>query len=191
MRCGKLLEKGEIEYCRDCKKTVHSFDRGRALYVYNDTVKAAITRFKFGNRPEYAGYFGEQTTSHLEDFIMNSRPDAIVPVPVSKEKLKRRGYNQAELLARQISSRTGIPVNTSMVTRIQDTTPMKELGRAERMKNLKGVFKVGVIDVECRNVLVVDDIYTTGSTMDAMADVLKQNGVERVFFVTLAAGISV
>ena len=179
MRCGKLLEKGEIEYCRDCKKTVHSFDRGRALYVYNDTVKAAITRFKFGNRP------------HLGDFIMNSRPDAIVPVPVSKEKLKRRGYNQAELLARQISSRTGIPVNTSMVTRIQDTTPMKELGRAERMKNLKGVFKVGVIDVECRNVLVVDDIYTTGSTMDAMADVLKQNGVERVFFVTLAAGISV
>ncbi len=125
---------------------------------------------------------------HLRGFFENCRPSCLIPVPVSAAKLKKRGYDQAEVLASAISENTGIPVLKNYVIRCRDTLPMKELSRNERMKNLRGAFKITAHDVKCRSVMIVDDIYTTGSTMDALAAVLKEEGVEVVYFVTLAAG---
>lgn len=191
MKCGKPLLRKASEYCKDCQRTGHSFTRGRALYVYGDAVRGSITRFKYHNRREYAEYYGYDMARHLGRFIRDCRPECLIPVPISDAKRAKRGYNQAELIAGQISRCTGIPVNNSMVVRTRDTAPMKELTRTERMKNLKGAFKIAVHDVKYRSVMIVDDIYTTGSTMDAMADMLKAHGVREVYFITLAAGIPV
>lgn len=191
LKCGKKLLDNEREYCRDCMHTVHLFERGRSLYVYNGNVRAAITRFKFRGRKEYSDFFGRDMVKHLGSFIIRCHPDIIIPVPVSKEKMKKRGYNQSELLAESISEQTGIPVNRTLIIRIKNTPPMKELSRIERMKNLKGAFKINVHDVKCRNVLIVDDIYTTGSTIDAMTEELKKAGIQNVYFVALAAGSAV
>lgn len=191
MKCGKPLSGSNAEYCRDCLHTGHRFIRGRGLYVYNDEVRASITRFKYHGRREYADYYGYDMVRQLGAFIAGCRPDCLVPVPVSKEKLKKRGYNQAELIADSISARTGIPVEKGLMIRIRDTLPMKELNRTERMKNLKGAFKISSHDVKCRNVIIVDDIYTTGSTMDAAADVLKDAGADKINFITLAEGTPV
>lgn len=188
MKCGKPLLKQDDEYCRDCLKTKHLFTKGRSLYVYGGDVRESISRFKFHGRREYADFYGHDIITHLGSFINWSRADIIIPVPISKEKMEQRGYNQADLIAERISSYTGIPVESSLVTRIRNTSPMKELTRTERMKNLKGAFKIGAIDVKCRNVLIVDDIYTTGSTLDAIACELKKAGVDNVFFITLASG---
>ncbi|MBQ4482018.1 MAG: ComF family protein [Lachnospiraceae bacterium] len=188
MKCGKLLAKGDREYCTDCRSTEHLFRRGRALYVYNDMTRGAITRLKYHGRREYADYFGHDISDRLGNYLSGCRPDVLVPVPVSDEKLRSRGYNQAKLLADALSSHTGIPVEDSLVVRCKNTKPMKELTRIERMKNLKGAFKKGAHDVKCRNVMIVDDIYTTGSTIDAVSVVLKAAGAENVFYVTLAAG---
>ncbi len=188
MKCGKPLVSGDREYCSDCRSTEHLFRRGRALYVYNDMARGAITRLKYHGRREYADYFGYDISAELGKFISGCRPDILVPVPVSEEKLKSRGYNQAKLLAEAVSLHTGIPVEDSLVQRCRNTRPMKELTRIERMKNLKGAFKKGVHDVKCRNVMIVDDIYTTGSTVDAVSAVLKAAGAENVFCVVLAAG---
>ena len=188
LKCGKKLLDNEREYCRDCMCTVHHFARGRSLYVYSGNVRSAITRFKYHGRKEYSEFFGRDLAKHLGSFIKKCHPDIIIPVPVSREKMKKRGYNQSELLAEKISEQMGIPVDRTLITRIKNTPPMKELSRIERMKNLKGAFKINVHDVKCRNVLIVDDIYITGSTIDAMAEELKKTGTQNVYFVALAAG---
>ena len=179
------------EYCRDCTHTQHAFIRGRGLYVYNDEVRASITRFKYHGRREYADYYGYDIVKHLGAFIRSCEPDCLIPVPLSKEKLKKRGYNQAEIIADSISGHTGIPVENNYIIRSRDTPPMKELTRMERMKNLKGAFKISPHDVKCRNVIIVDDIYTTGSTMDAVAVVLKEAGAKNIYSVALAEGTPV
>ena len=191
MKCGKPLLDTDSEYCGDCKRTVHLFKRGRALYVYNKAVRASITRFKYHNRREYATFYGRVMAERLGGFIASCHADCLIPVPISKEKLEKRGYNQAELLAKSISDHTGIPIDGGLITRVRDTSAMKELTRTERMKNLKGAFKITSHVVKCRNVIIIDDIYTTGSTIDAMTEVLKKAGAENVYFVTLAAGVPV
>ena len=92
MKCGKPLVSGDREYCSDCRSTEHLFRRGRALYVYNDMARGAITRLKYHGRREYADYFGYDISAELGKFISGCRPDILVPVPVSEEKLKSRGY---------------------------------------------------------------------------------------------------
>ena len=191
MKCGKPLLDTDSEYCGDCKRTVHLFKRGRALYVYNKAVRTSITRFKYHNRREYADFYGMDIAERLGGFISSCHAGCLIPVPISKEKLEKRGYNQAELLAESISRHTGIPMDSRLITRIRDTPAMKELSRTERMKNLKGAFKITSHVVKCRNMIIIDDIYTTGSTIDAMTEVLKKAGAENIYLVTLAAGVPV
>ncbi|MBQ4242925.1 MAG: ComF family protein [Lachnospiraceae bacterium] len=191
MKCGKLLSGAAREYCDDCTHTGHSFDRGRSLYVYDDLTRASIAGFKYNGRKEYAEYYAADIVRHLGDFIECCRPDILIPVPISEKRRKKRGYNQSELIADRISDRTGIPVSSDAVIRIKDTRPMKELSREERVKNLKGAFKIGCVDVQWKNALVVDDIYTTGSTVDAVAFLLRKAGVDKVFFIALSSGAPV
>lgn len=188
MKCGKPLLVTDNEYCKDCLRTGHLFERGRALYVYGGKARESISRFKFHGRREYADFYGRDMAGRLGSFIRACSPDIIIPVPISKEKMKKRGYNQAELIADSISRYIKIPVDPGAALRMINTPPMKELTRAERMKNLRGAFKINAHVVKCRNVLIVDDIYTTGSTMDAMAAELKKAGAREVFFVALAVG---
>lgn len=188
MKCGKKLPAGDQACCRDCRRTDHFFTKGRSLYVYDETIRGSIAGFKYHNRREYADFYGRDIALHLGAFIRDCRPACLIPVPISEEKRKQRGYNQAELLAKKIAEASGIPMSKDLVKRCRDTMPMKELTRTERMKNLSGAFKMTSHDVKCRSVIIVDDIYTTGSTIDAMASLLREAGVKDVFFVTLASG---
>ena len=186
-KCGKQLKEQDLEYCEDCENTEHCFDRGRAIYQY-DTIKEAIYRFKYEERTEYAEFFGKQLAERLGKEIEAWKPDAIVPVPLHREREKRRGYNQATLLARELGRRLNIPVYENLVYRQKATTPQKELKGEERQNNLKNAFKIGQNDVKLKTIIVVDDVYTTGATMDEMAQCLKRAGVREVYCISLAVG---
>ncbi len=189
MRCGRKTEEGE-EYCRDCRAREHLFDRGRALYEYT-SVAESIYRFKYGGRREYAEFYGEQIVEYLGEFIQSMGPDAIVPIPLHRRRRAVRGYNQAELLARAAGRRMGIPVYSRLLVRVRDTAPQKELNREERQNNLKRAFNIPGNDVKLKRILVFDDIYTTGTTLDEAARALKAAGAEQVWFITLACGSGV
>ena len=103
-------------------------------------------------------------------------------------KQKKRGYNQAEVFARELSFYTDIPVEDKWIIRIKNTRPQKELNDVERKNNLKGAFQICKMGVKYNKVLVVDDIYTTGSTIDAVAEVLSQTGVQSVFSICICIG---
>ncbi|MBU9736618.1 ComF family protein [Diplocloster agilis] len=188
-RCGKPLEKETAEYCYDCARKTFHYESGIAAFVYDAGMKNSIARFKYAPfRREYADYYAEEMCKASRIQMRRWKPDALIPVPIHKARLAFRGFNQAELLARGLSKEFQIPVRTDLVYRVKKTTPQKELNDKERKNNLKSAFHVKPNAIECKTVVLVDDIYTTGSTMDALAKALKANGVEQVYFVCLAIG---
>lgn len=189
MKCGKHLGNDRM-LCGDCAKKHHKYDAGRALYDYRSAA-LPIYRLKYGGRREYADCFGEQMALLLGDFIRGTGADGLVPVPLHPRRLAARGYNQAELLARALGRCCGLPVYPKMVKRVRNTTPLKLLDPEERQKNLKKAFIIAQNDVKLKSVIIVDDIYTTGSTIDELTETLKENGTEKVYFVTLSAGSGV
>ena len=184
MQCGKKLSESG-EYCRDCGPGKHSYVRGRALYEYGSAAMS-IYRFKYGGRQEYAEFFGEQIAEYLGDFIRAVRPEGLVPIPLHARRRAKRGYNQAQLLAREIGARMGVPVYSDWLIRVKNTVPQKRLSPKERQNNLKKAFHISRNDVKLKTAIIVDDIYTTGATIDEAAKILIQAGVERVYFVVLA-----
>ena len=189
MKCGKKLQE-EGELCGDCRRIGHIFARGRALYEY-DSVAASIYRLKYAGRQEYAQFYGEEMAFYLGKFIREVQPDALIPIPLHKKRFRARGYNQAALLARTLGRELDIPVAEHFLRRVKDTIPLKLLNPQERQNNLKKAFIISENDVKLKTVIMVDDIYTTGSTMDEAARALREGGVERVYFVTLACGAGI
>lgn len=187
LKCGKSLKDDLTELCVDCTDTAHVFDRGRALYEY-DSVKDAIYRLKYEKRREYAEFFGKELAMKLGKEIRSWKADAIVPVPLHKDRERMRGYNQAALVARVLGKELNIPVYENFIQRIKSTVPQKELIGKERQNNLKNAFKIGQNDVKLKTIIVVDDVYTTGTTMDEIARCLKRAGIHRVYCVSLAVG---
>lgn len=187
-KCGKPIPSEVIEYCTDCAKREQQYDQGMGVFLYEGAIKKSILRLKSGERKEYGEFLGKLMSVYGSSFLKRIQPDLIVPVPLHKNKRRSRGYNQAELLAIQISRGFSIPLRTDLVLRKKITKEQKKLGKHERQKNLRRVFQVKKEIGNYRRVLIVDDIYTTGSTVNAVAEKMKQAGVLEVFFITLCIG---
>lgn len=188
-KCGKKLTSG-TGICNDCRKREHLFKRCRSVFEY-PCISKAVYRFKYLGRREYASFFAESSVKVLGDYISLADPDMIACVPLSEEKMLKRGYNQAGDYARELSKLTDIPFYPGVIKRVKNTAPMKLLSPAERQKNLKNAFKSGQIVVKSKRILLVDDIYTTGATMDECAKVLLEAGAESVYCMTLASGAGI
>lgn len=187
MKCGKHIESADEMYCFDCKKFPKNFVSGAALYEY-DSVHDSINDMKNGGRPEYATFYGNMMAERLGPLIKSFKPDALVPIPLHETKMRKRGYNQAQLLADVISERLSIPVRNDLLERTVKTKEQKKMTDLQRQNNLVGAFHIRQNDVKLYNVVLVDDVYTTGSTLNEAAKTLREGGVQNVYFVTLAIG---
>ncbi len=190
-RCGKPLNGSEAlrssEYCEDCARRRHDFDRGFSLFEYR-SVSDSIYRFKYKGRREYAAWYGEKMAGELGDDLLRLNPDALVPIPIHRSKMRVRGYNQAGLLARELGSLLNVPVRDDLLVRDKKTSPLKDATPDERNNILRGAFKIGVNDVKLKTIIIIDDIYTTGATMDEASRTLRSRGVEKIYFATLSIG---
>ena len=173
--------------CGRCVKQLPLFDYSRSLFSYEGDVIHLIHQLKFGEKISYARSIGEMLLKIVNDELLQEqgRPDCIIPVPLHNKRLRERGYNQSTEIARVIVKKTGIPIVQDAVLRRRVTLTQTGLKAKERQKNIKGVFSV--IDVEnYKHVLIVDDVVTTGSTVNELTKVLKKNGVERVGVLSIA-----
>ncbi len=186
VKCGKPLSQEE-EYCYDCARKQHYYKSGMALFEYK-SMSAAIYRFKYKGRQEYADFFGKKLAEHLEDNLRIWKPEAFVPVPIHSSRMRARGYNQAEVLAKRLSRETGIPTRADLIKRCKKTAPQKNLSDGERQNNLKKAFKICRNDVKLNTIVIIDDIYTTGSTIDAVAYELQKKGIANIYYASLAIG---
>lgn len=173
--------------CSDCRKKHHLFVEGAALYEY-DCIRESVYRYKYGGRREYADFYGEEIARFLGNRIRAWRAQALVPVPLHPQKLKSRGYNQAHLLALRAGELLGVPVRDDLVARVKNTEPQKNLDPVKRQNNLKRAFKLCENDVKLKTIIIIDDIYTTGSTVDAVCRVFQETSVREIYFIALAIG---
>lgn len=188
LRCGKTIETEDLEYCQDCLKIPKSYIRGYPVFEYTGGIKKAIYDFKYKNQRVYGKFFADCMYSCYGSELLKLGLDGLVPVPIHRKKRKIRGYNQAEILARHLGKRMNVPVFSNMLVRIMNTSPQKELNDKARIKNLKNAFIIGTNKIKLKKVLLVDDIYTTGATIEACTKVLMDFGVEEVYYVSLAIG---
>ncbi len=184
-KCGKEIISETMEFCDDCMVRRHAFEYGVALVNYDEAARASMVQIKYKNKREYLDFYGEALAARYKKTIRRMKVDAIVPIPVHAARRKTRGFNQAEILAEIIGARLGIPVRPEMLVRTRKTLPQKELSANARLKNLSHAFSVGEIPAGISRVLLVDDIYTTGSTIEACSRVLRAAGVKEVYFVVI------
>lgn len=188
-KCGKEISSFEKEYCYDCGRTKHDFEYGWALYHYNEAMRVSVSRFKYKNKREYGDWYVEELLKRYGRKLRSLHADALIPIPIHPSKKRSRGFNQAELLARGLSQGTGILLNRKGLIRSLKTLPQKNLGPRDRLRNLQKAFQVDKSQLKgVKRVILVDDIYTTGSTIEACSRVLKAAGVQEVYFICLCIG---
>lgn len=184
--CGKEVPPWQ-EVCSDCARRPHPYEQGYAVWHYRG-VSGSLYRFKYRGRAEYADYYGRVMAARVRECCDRSCFDLIVPVPVSPERLRRRGYNQAGRMAQVIGRELGVPVAQNALRRREETATMRGLDAGRRRENLEKAF-IGIQnDVLSKKVMLVDDIYTTGATIDACTTALLHAGAMSVRFVVLAIG---
>lgn len=188
-KCGKGLLDSRAEYCGDCLRTSHVFESGGAVFEYR-SIQGAIYRFKYNGRAEYADWFGLVMSGKLDEMMAEERwaADALVPVPLHDSRMRKRGYNQAALMAGCIAQRTGIPCREDILIRTHQTEAMKNKTLRDRRAALDGAFFARSVEDTGKSFIIVDDIFTTGATVDACAAALYQAGAVSVHFLTLAIG---
>lgn len=191
--CGKKLMVEEQESCFDCSKREHTwFEQGVALWDYTDTMRTSIAKFKYHARREYADFYAQEFVREYADYMERLELDAIIPVPVHWTRYIQRGYNQAEVLADRIGCKIGVPVYSDLLLRKRKTIAQKQLDDHQRAHNLEGAFMIAKNYINSmdglNSVMIIDDIYTTGSTINACAKTLKKTGVRSVYFGVLCIG---
>jgi ComF family protein len=187
-RCGKYLENGG-DICSDCATMPASFFISRAVGPYEESYRIAIKVFKFLCRKYLGVKMGKMMAEVVKAEPRFSPIDIIVPVPISQKNLRERGFNQTEILAAQIGRELRIKTDPYILQRVKETPPQRELSREERQINLLYAFQVQQPGkILNKNILLVDDVFTTGSTSRECARVLLQAGVDKVYVITWATG---
>lgn len=176
-RCGLPLMGDASHLCGHCLSHPPAFDRTWAALTYVWPVDDLVGRFKFQGRLNQGRLLGELMARELGPRV--TRPDCVIPVPLHAHRLRKRGFNQAVELARPLSRALNCPLEILAVRRVRATPPQQTLSAKHRQRNLRGAFHVAE-GFAPAHVALVDDVMTTGSTLDELAGVLKTRGVQRV-----------
>jgi len=178
---------GYPEYpCSSCHGKSFNFDSHRAVYVYEETLREILIKVKFQSRRQAAQGLGELFANVASKWEVKA--DYIIPIPLHPSKKRARGFNQATVLARPLSKALNIPLSENMLKRIKNTTAQSLLSPHARSENLEGAFSYNCKKFKKppKSVILIDDIFTSGATMDTCAQILKNNGISRVLCFSLS-----
>jgi len=186
--CGMPVD---ARNCLECAEVDFSFDSARSAAVYDGALKDAIHQFKYSGHKVLGPILAELVVRYLRGKPERLRlVDCVIPVPIHPSRLRQRGFNQSEILADEIGRAFSLPVLKGNLTRIRPTRPQIDLPRDKRRENVADAFYVETKNgVAGRNILLVDDVFTTGCTSDAAARTLKDAGAKAVHVLTLARSV--
>lgn len=183
-RCGLPLEATDVEMCGRCLANPPRLDRIRAAVGYGDISRSIAIRLKYGRKVALA-----RTMSRYMQPLLGEVPaDALlVPVPLHRSRLWRRGFNQSAIVARDLSRRTGLRVSVDTLRRTRATPPLKGMSMHQRRRTVAGAFEArSSAELDGRTIILIDDVLTTGSTANACARALKRAGASRVDLISWA-----
>jgi ComF family protein len=180
----KEISSGAV--CGRCQKKPPAFDASISLFRYEQPAVWLVQQLKFNDRLAHAKLLGDMLTNKIHS--LDERPQCIIPVPLFKQRLRQRGFNQSVELAKPVAKRFGIPLELAFVKRVRSTESQTGFDAKQRRKNIKGAFSV-VKPIPYNHVVILDDVVTTGSTVDELARVLKKAGVKRVDVWSIARAV--
>ena len=186
VRCGKPTDAGyDKPYCLYCSKKITGITAVVSPFIYKDETRSSILRFKFGNKPYSAATYAKVLYERLKEYRLENSFDAIVPVPITLKRLLKRGYNQSMRTAKYLSKFSGKKVLKAL-KKIKDTPPQSTLKFSERKNNLKDAIVMKKNITPVKRVLLIDDVYTTGTTAKTCATALHKGGIPHVLVCTVA-----
>lgn len=184
LRCGAKQNENSVGVCQNCKRNNFSFELARSPFSYEGNIRKTIYAFKYDNAKYLANPLSTFLYECYKDFNINV--DFVTSVPLHLERIKSRGYNQASELAKEFCLRTSLNF-IEIFSRIKNTPSQTELNVKDRHSNVKNAFALNKnIDIKDKNILIIDDIFTTGATVNELASLLKNNGAKNVYILTLA-----
>jgi len=177
------------DICVDCRESAHCFEKGYSCVQYGLKERELLLSFKYGGK----AFIGEKIACAMADKLATEdcEVDLIAPVPMYRSKERKRGYNQADIIAKHLAKKMSLPYFGKLLLRVENTTAMSGMSAFERRMNMENAFSMVDSSVKHaigKRVLLVDDIYTTGSTVSACSQVLMSRGVREVRVITFASG---
>jgi ComF family protein len=166
------------QLCKHCIQSPPVFDKTTAAFNYQFPINLLMPIIKSNKNRSHINWMADCLLTVIAKQPLNQLPEVIVPTPISRLKRIRKGFNQTEYLALLMGKKLGINVDRSLISKTSETTAQAKLSAKERRENLTGVFQVR--NNNYRNIAIIDDVMTTGSTMNEMAKTLKESGIERV-----------
>jgi len=189
--CGAPFgtESGSDHICGVCLR-YPPFHIGRSATHFAGPVQELIHRFKYGYRVHLSQPLGLLTARALAPFCQEAAPELIIPVPLHKKRLRQRGYNQSQLIGAVLSKEWRVPLEVGNLRRVRWTEPQTSLDAGDRRENVNGAFAVcDPARLQGKRVLLVDDVLTTGSTIRACAEPLREAGAAAIYVVTVARSV--
>lgn len=173
--------------CADCREHPPLFGQLRAVAFYEPTLREAVHLMKYEKKQVISKHLNQLLQTHLPEDLVSTGYDFLLPIPLHTNRLRQRGFNQAEQIAQGVAQVWGVPVRTDILFRIRDTVPLSSLGsHEERLKNIAGAFEVRSPDpIQGRKILLIDDIFTTGTTINEALKVLQVASPDCVDVLTL------
>ena len=183
-KCGTVIQNMAV-FCEDCKNYKPLYNQVRSVLIYEGKAKKLIRGYKYGNKKYLYKPLGEMMSDCFDR--QNWNIDLILPAPLSQKRLKERGYNQSLLIAQVVSSNHNIPLQQDVLHKIKNTPYQARSTRAERFLQVKGVFLASdEINIKGKNILLIDDVMTTGATVDELSRLLLKKGANEVYVLVLA-----
>jgi len=188
-RCALPLAEGHHDgsLCGRCVRKQPFYDYAASLFRYEDDVIAMVHQMKFSKNITLSRSFGELLSMLYEQQVYPryGNPDCLLPVPLHPFRLRQRGYNQSIEISRVLATVKQLPLELKAVVRARRTVSQTGLNAGERQKNMRSAFRLKY-NIPCRHVLIVDDVVTTGATVNELARLLKRNGVQQVGVLSIA-----
>ncbi len=183
-KCGRQLKAGSTN-CTDCKERMIYVDKARSLYSYEGAISKLIKGLKFYNKKYVVDIFINDLSNLYFKSYFNADNILFVPMTIKAESV--RGFNQSKLIAEKLAQATNVPLLDG-VSKVKETKRQSTLNGKERLENVKGAFKLkkGVV-VKDKTIVLVDDVFTTGATSEAIAKVLKDKGASKVYLLTVSS----
>jgi competence protein ComFC len=191
-KCGRPFVSGVAAdaaqpLCYLCRRDVYHFDCARSFAAYNDAMVRAIVLLKYQEVKPLGAWFAARLAEMVSRDPDLLAADVVVPVPLHASRLRERGYNQAELIARPLARRLGLPLRPVLLVRTKPRPEKLKLTRQERWRTVRGAYAMrSAAKIDKLRVLLVDDVFTTGATLDSCARVLRNAGASRVTALTVA-----
>src|SRR5216683_6884047 len=195
-QCGRpivsaaVTEGISLPQCHLCRYGTYAFDFARSFGAYTSRMSRAILQLKYANVAPLGGWFARRLAGLVERQPQDFAADAVVPVPLDQGRLRERGYNQAELIAKPLARLLGIPFRSYLLVRTRPRPNQLRLTRRERWETVRGAYATHkTAKVDKLRVILVDDVFTTGATLDACSRALKGAGAARVAGLTVARAL--